>query len=96
MREEIVLFRATSGKGTEEPYAYRYVDPLLGWGPRTIKRVKVADVPGGHGTMLQEPNVKVIADVIKTWLDAEDRGQPVSLRSVPAPARPADGNERRP
>ena len=31
----LVLFRATSGAGTDEPYIERYEDPLLGWGQRT-------------------------------------------------------------
>lgn len=69
VKEEIVLFRATSGEGAEEPLAHRYLDPRLGWEQRTCKAVRVIDVPGGHGSMLQEPHVEVIARHLHAYLD---------------------------
>jgi len=69
VREEIVLFRATSGEGIEEPYRERYADADLGWSSRTAKRVHIIDVPGGHGSMLQEPNVEVVASWLRAYLD---------------------------
>ena len=54
-----MLFRATHGTGADEPYIERYADPLLGWGQRTSHDVHVYDIPGGHSSMLQEPNVRV-------------------------------------
>jgi len=75
VREEIVLFRATSGEGIEEPYRERYADPDLGWSSRTAKRVHIIDVPGGHGSMLQEPNVEVVASHLRAYLnELGDRG----------------------
>ena len=55
---ELLLLRATSGVGNDEPYVNRYVDPLLGWSPRTTHGLRVVDVPGGHSSMLQEPNAQ--------------------------------------
>ena len=62
---ELTLFRATSGEGNDEPYVDRYVDPELGWGHRATQGVRVHDVPGGHSSMLQEPNVQVLAEFIQ-------------------------------
>lgn len=73
LREEIVLFRATDGVGHEEPYIQIYEDPLLGWGPRSAKGVTAVDVPGGHGSLLQEPNVAAVADVLAPLLAEADR-----------------------
>ena len=66
---ELVLFRATQGKGPDEPYVERYADSLLGWGRRTSRGVCVYDIPGGHSSMLQEPNVRVLATCMQAYLD---------------------------
>jgi FkbH-like protein len=66
---ELVLFRATCGEGPDEPYIERYADPLLGWSKRTSRSVRVYDVPGGHSSMLQEPNVRVLASHMQTYID---------------------------
>lgn len=65
---ELVLFRATAGEEEDEPYIEVYRDPLLGWSQRTTSAVRVYDVPGGHSSMLQEPNVQVMADQMQTYL----------------------------
>jgi FkbH-like protein len=65
VRDEIVLFCATAGEGAEEPFRALYVDPLLGWQQRTEKGVVSFEVPGGHGSILQEPNVAVLADHLR-------------------------------
>jgi hypothetical protein len=70
VREQIVLFRATSGVGDNEPVAQVYADPLLGWEARTAKGVRCIDVPGGHLSMLQEPDVAILADRLRTVLPA--------------------------
>jgi amino acid adenylation domain-containing protein len=69
VRQEIVLFRATGGTGSDEAYKDIYADPKLGWEKRTAGGVRVIDVPGGHGSMLEEPNVAVVADAIAAYLD---------------------------
>ena len=68
-RGDLVLFRATRGTGADEPYMERYADPLLGWGRRTSHDVQVYDIPGGHSSMLQEPNVRVLAARMQAYLD---------------------------
>ena len=67
---ELTLIRATSGTGNDEPYADRYVDPLLGWGPRATRGVRVIDVPGGHSSMLQEPNVRDLAKHLQACIES--------------------------
>ena len=66
---DLVLFRATRGTGADEPYIERYADPLLGWERRTSHGVHVYDVPGGHSSMLQEPNVRVLAAQMQAYID---------------------------
>ncbi|MBD3884823.1 amino acid adenylation domain-containing protein [Phormidium tenue FACHB-886] len=74
---ELLLFRATQKSSIfdntlidDTPYAELYSDPVLGWGKRTTETVQVYDVPGGHSSMLQEPNVQVIAKEIQAHIDA--------------------------
>jgi thioesterase domain-containing protein len=71
-----VLFRATRGEGPDEPYVERYADPLLGWGRRTSLGVRVCDIPGGHSSMLQEPNVRVLATRMQAYLDQALASEP--------------------
>jgi FkbH-like protein len=66
---ELTLFRATCGEGNDEPYIERYSDPLLGWGRRATQGVRIYDVPGGHSSMLQEPNVKSLAAYLQDQID---------------------------
>jgi FkbH-like protein len=84
LQEEIVLFRATAGHGDDEPYVQRYADPLLGWGRRSAKGVRAIDVPGGHGSMLQEPHVATVAACIANYLAALPR--PASLTDAAPPS----------
>jgi FkbH-like protein len=67
---EVVLLRATQGVDLEdEAYIDRYSDPLLGWGKRVTQEVVVYDMPGGHSSMLQEPNVEVMAEKLQAYID---------------------------
>ena len=64
----------------DEPLTGLYRDPLLGWGPRIVGgpgAIRVVDAPGGHGGMLQEPHVEVVAGAIRDAL---------GLKPAPAPA----------
>jgi thioesterase domain-containing protein/acyl carrier protein len=67
---DVVLFRATRGDGSvaDRPYVEIYSDPLLGWQPRVVEPVIPRDVPGGHSSALQEPNVRVLADAMRESL----------------------------
>ena len=66
---ELVLFRATRGAGPDEPYVDRYADPLLGWGRRTSRGVRICDIPGGHSSMLQDPYVRMLATRMQAYID---------------------------
>jgi thioesterase domain-containing protein/acyl carrier protein len=75
VRDEIVLFRATSGEGQDEPVTEVYADPTLGWADRSAKGVRGIDVPGGHLSMLQEPYVAVLAERLSASLGSAGRGR---------------------
>jgi thioesterase domain-containing protein/acyl carrier protein len=74
LQGDVLLIRATEKSsifdGTpidDTPYVELYADPLLGWKHRVTADVKVCDVPGGHSSMLQEPNVQVMAEMIQSY-----------------------------
>ena len=66
---ELALFRATHGVGLDAPFIEFFADPELGWRSRARGGVRVIDVPGGHTSMLQEPNVSVLADALQQAID---------------------------
>lgn len=66
---ELVLLRATEGEGADEPYIFKFEDPLLGWSQRTCKGVKLYEVAGGHASMLQEPHVEDMVGKINSYLE---------------------------
>ncbi len=79
---ELTLFRATCGEGNDEPYVERYSDPLLGWDRRATRGVRAYDVPGGHSSMLQEPNVQVLASHLQSRIDEALADHPASRLSL--------------
>jgi thioesterase domain-containing protein len=87
VRQEIALYRATAGAGPDEPFVAIYVDPLFGWARRTAKGVRACDIPGGHSTMFEEPNVAAMAHALGNHLAtvasaaAEPRGQALAAAS---------------
>jgi thioesterase domain-containing protein/acyl carrier protein len=85
LHEEIVLFRASEGEGSEEPNVNRYTDPVLGWGKRSVRGVHAFDVPGGHGGMLQEPQVEILAEILRSRLAVFD-GPAIPSAAVGGPA----------
>lgn len=58
----LVLFRAS-----HQPYGI-IPDPLLGWGEIAGDRIEVFEVEGHHDTLLWEPQVGNVAEVMKTLL----------------------------
>jgi thioesterase domain-containing protein/acyl carrier protein len=66
----VALYRATGGDGTaaDQPYIERFGEPQLGWGSRVAAPLEVIDVPGGHASLLQEPNVQKLADAMNQHL----------------------------
>jgi len=72
----VVLFRATEKStvfdGTaidDTPMIEKYAEPLLGWDTRVTQGVRDYDIPGGHSSMLQEPNVHVLATHLQDHID---------------------------
>ncbi|MBE8994142.1 non-ribosomal peptide synthetase [Microcystis aeruginosa] len=64
----IVLFRAQDAKEIvvqEHQAMSRYEQSDWGWQPYSNKPVQVVLVPGNHGQMLYEPNVKILANQLK-------------------------------
>jgi thioesterase domain-containing protein len=94
---ELLLLRATTGEGTDEPYINRYEDPSLGWGRRATHGVRVCDVAGGHSSMLQEPHVQILAEQLQISIDdvftnrpaAPHESKPVGLGSSRQASHPA-------
>ncbi len=73
----VLLFRATEKSPLfdqtpidDTPYVELYEDPLLGWGQRVTQDIQVHDIPGGHSSMLQQPNVRVMANIIQSHINA--------------------------
>jgi len=93
---DVVLFKASEGSGAIEdvPYQAIYSDYALGWGRRTSEDVAVVAVPGGHGSLLQEPHVGTLARHFQAAIDSaiwglepgERQPGPVSSRAVAAVA----------
>lgn len=69
---KLLLLRATQADPRQEaqgftdtPASQTTSDELLGWGRRSTSGVDVVDVPGGHSSMLQDPNVEVLGQVLR-------------------------------
>jgi thioesterase domain-containing protein len=85
---EVVLFRATQGSGGvgDVPFKEIYADPVLGWRPRVNGPVHVVDVPGGHSSALQEPNVEALAHAMRKHIDVAIAANEATVPSVQAAA----------
>jgi thioesterase domain-containing protein/acyl carrier protein len=73
----VILFRATDGSGTDEPFAQLFQDPALGWREHAVRDFRVVDVAGGHSSMLQEPFVKDLAEQLRLRLERVGRTETV-------------------
>ena len=62
---DVVLLRARNANEKGRP-----ADELLGWGAYIKGRIQVVDVPGSHTTMMVEPHVKVMAEELRSCIDA--------------------------
>jgi FkbH-like protein len=58
-----VLFRARYGEGDDTAYRQIYADENLGWDD-LARHFRAIDVEGGHSSMLQEPDVKSLAEAL--------------------------------
>lgn len=90
LQGKVVLFRATAGTGSDEPWIEVYSDPLFGWDKRVTRDIEAYDIPGGHSSMLQEPHVQEMAEILQQSMDAAlEQSQHVSSSDrVPTVATP--------
>ncbi|OQW68029.1 MAG: hypothetical protein BVN34_09530 [Proteobacteria bacterium ST_bin12] len=68
--EKILLIRAVDGEGDDVAYQKIYADETFGWRKLAPKIIQT-DVLGGHASMLQEPNAKGLANLIKERMQAD-------------------------
>jgi aspartate racemase len=76
--EQVTLFRAIENIG--------FIDPDLGWSELAPGGLEIHDVPGDSFSMLQEPQVQVLAEKLKACIDrvqADDLAHIPSLCSDP-------------
>jgi acyl transferase domain-containing protein/thioesterase domain-containing protein/acyl carrier protein len=68
----VVLYRATAGNGEADDVPFRevYADELLGWQGSVADPIQAVDIPGGHTSALQEPNVGVLACALQAGIRA--------------------------
>ena len=72
---QLTLWRATEKLDIDNPAIddtpaiLEVKDPLLGWGDLASQGVAVHDIPGGHSSMLQEPNVRTMAEKLQPYID---------------------------
>ncbi len=68
----LTLFRATQADENlkyDRPRIELTNNPFFGWEKRAIDGVEIYDVPGGHASMIQEPNVRTLAEQLKAGID---------------------------
>lgn len=63
----VLLVRASQGENADTPYRQIYRDDDFGWG-RVAGLLTLADVAGGHASMLQEAHVDSLASVLAASL----------------------------
>ncbi|MEB3293072.1 MAG: amino acid adenylation domain-containing protein [Synechococcales bacterium] len=75
LQGSILLLKASQGEGIDQPYRLLCKDAKFGWETLVTQGVQVYDIPGGHGSMLQEPHARVLADRLQTYLDQTSLAQ---------------------
>ncbi|HEY2737716.1 MAG TPA: condensation domain-containing protein, partial [Thermoanaerobaculia bacterium] len=63
---KITLFRPSEINGDEAAAA---IDPTLGWGALSPRRIEIETVPGDHITALAEPHVRSLAARLRTLIE---------------------------
>jgi thioesterase domain-containing protein/acyl carrier protein len=53
-------------------------DPLLGWSGMAAQGIEIHDLPGWHGSQLEEPNVRILAKTIAACLEGASAGLSLS------------------
>jgi len=76
-----VLIRATFGEMTDTPYRDVYSDNSLGW-DAFVCNLTIADVDGGHSSMLQEPFVKSLTTTLHLLLNYQSSSNQATITYV--------------
>ncbi len=76
---QVVLVRASTGESGDTPYVDLYDDNTLGWGT-VVSGLRIADVDGGHFSMLQEPFVEHLAHTLGGLFTSEVAAHRANLR----------------
>jgi thioesterase domain-containing protein/acyl carrier protein len=88
---KLTLWRATENLIIDDPSIldlpaiYVTQDPLLGWGQRSTNGVETFDIPGGHSSMLQMPNVQIMAHMMQGCINSavvDELGESVGDRQI--------------
>jgi thioesterase domain-containing protein len=87
---DVVLYKATQGTGAADdvPFGQQYSDCIMGWGKRVAEAVRLVEIPGGHTSSLQEPNVTTLARAMQNDIDTALDGH--GTKVVPLPRHPAE------
>jgi FkbH-like protein len=75
----VLLIRASSGEGVDTPYRDIYRDEDFGWS-QYAARLEIADVSGGHSSMLQEREVQLLTTLLLRHLNALPVGTAESVQ----------------
>jgi thioesterase domain-containing protein len=74
LRGQVVLYRATWADAPDQPLTEVFRDPQLGWDKRVANgNLALCDVPGGHSSMLQEPQVEQMAEDLAARVSAREQ-----------------------
>jgi amino acid adenylation domain-containing protein len=89
---KLTLWRAIGKIDTNQPFDDTPAvsvtkDPLFGWGRRSTNGVESFDIPGGHASMLQEPNVQIMAEKIQACINFALADEEISDRSLTATSK---------
>jgi amino acid adenylation domain-containing protein len=74
-RGKLTLWRATEKLDISNPLIddtpakFEVKDPFFGWKKQATDGVVAFDIPGGHSSMLQEPNVEIMAEKMQFYID---------------------------
>jgi thioesterase domain-containing protein/acyl carrier protein len=85
---KLTLWRATENLIIDDPSIldlpaiYVTQDPLLGWGQRSTSGVETFDIPGGHSSMLQMPNVQIMAKIMQGCINSAVADESVGDRQI--------------
>jgi amino acid adenylation domain-containing protein len=61
----MILFRA------KEQFVGIFSDPLLGWSPYVAEGIEVHEIEGSHVEIVELPNVRILASILKKYLDRD-------------------------